>query len=80
MNCKNCVNLLLEYQDGCLENELRAEFEEHIKSCPKCRALTRTYSLTINLSAKMRPASSLTPEMAERLKNLVIDRFSTGKH
>ncbi|OPZ61041.1 MAG: hypothetical protein BWY87_00089 [Deltaproteobacteria bacterium ADurb.Bin510] len=80
MNCKSCVNLLLEYQDGCLESDLRAEFEEHLKACAKCRALTRTYCLTINLSAKMRPASSLTPEMAERLKNLVIDRFSTGKH
>ena len=80
MNCKSCVNLLLEYQDGCLDREICSEFEEHLQSCAKCRALMRTYRLTVSLSAKTKPCEALTPEMLERLRNLVISRLASFKH
>ena len=79
MKCKSCVDLLQEYQDGCLGANKCAEFEEHIAVCAKCRTLVKTYRLTVRLSARTKPLDDLTPEMLERLKNIVIDRFSTGR-
>lgn len=80
MKCKSCVDLLQEYQDGCLGENKCAEFEEHIAVCAKCRTLAKTYRLTVRLSARTKPADDLTPEMLERLKTIVIDRFSAGRH
>ena len=38
MDCKTCKNLLWEYHDNELDSDLNWQVDEHLTTCPDCRA------------------------------------------
>jgi len=53
MNCKELVELLLDFVAGELAPPRRAELEQHLGCCGPCQAYYETYQITIRLSRKL---------------------------
>ena len=53
MNCKELVELLLDFIADDLTPERRAELEQHLGCCGPCQAYFETYQITIQLSRKL---------------------------
>ena len=66
LTCQELVELVTDYLEESLPAEERARFEEHVMTCPPCRAhidqLRRTIHVVGNLSAE-----ELPPEAEEDL-------------
>ena len=45
--CEEFGLLLTEYWEGEADTELRAEIEEHVRTCPHCAEVFETYEVTI---------------------------------
>ncbi len=43
--------------------------------CPECKAFVDTYKRMLDLSGKMKEETFVTPEVRERLKNLLKSRM-----
>lgn len=60
-NCKEIVDVCLEFLDGSLPTEERRLFESHLGACPECLSFFETYRRTPELSreafATQMPAS-----------------------
>jgi len=46
MDCKTCKDLLWEYQDDELDSDLTGQVDEHLATCPACRAELATLVAT----------------------------------
>jgi anti-sigma factor RsiW len=44
--CMTGVELLMDYLDDVLPDEVRAAIEEHVTSCPRCTAFVESYRQT----------------------------------
>ena len=44
--CASGVDLLMEYLEGTLPAELRAQIESHVAGCPRCVAFLASYQET----------------------------------
>ena len=44
--CASGVELLMDYLEGALPEDLRAELEAHVASCPRCTAFVASYRAT----------------------------------
>jgi anti-sigma factor RsiW len=49
LDCKGLLESLSAYLDGEVDDELRLEIEEHLRSCLKAQAMIRTFERTITL-------------------------------
>jgi anti-sigma factor RsiW len=49
LDCKGLLESLSAYLDGEIDEELRLEIEEHLRSCLKAQAQIRTFQRTIVL-------------------------------
>ena len=47
--CKECIDLLYDYLEGCLNTETAASLEEHFQDCPPCISFLKTYQKTTNI-------------------------------
>jgi len=47
--CKECIDLLYDYIEGCLDPETTTSLEEHFQDCPPCIAFMNTYKSTTTL-------------------------------
>jgi hypothetical protein len=50
--CRETIELLLDYLDGDLPAELRANLEEHLGGCQPCGEFLETYRATMGLCKK----------------------------
>jgi len=66
MTCRECVELLMHFLDGELDEALAVHFCAHLKRCPPCVTYVVTYTMTVHLTRKL-PCRELPPEVAERL-------------
>ena len=71
--CTNGVELLMEYLEGDLPQDVRADLETHVLGCPRCVAFIESYRQTPRI---MRAATSIEmPEdLADRLQNFLRER------
>ena len=53
MNCENINGSLVECFGNILDWEKRKTVEEHVESCSDCRALMKTYQMTIFLGGRI---------------------------
>lgn len=53
-SCREVTQLLIDYVDGTMAPDLRAELTSHMADCPPCLAFMRTYRETIRLSRELR--------------------------
>lgn len=49
MNCRQCVDFLMDYLDGQLPDDERAVFEQHLAKCPPCVTYLETYRQAVQL-------------------------------
>ena len=66
LTCRELVELVTGYFEGSLASRDRERFEEHIMSCPPCRAHLEQMRQTIRLLGSM-PEESVSPEVEETL-------------
>ncbi len=74
MNCKGLINELADYLDKALDPTIRAELEQHLGKCTKCRVIVDTTKKTIDIFCNAEPAplpvdvrSRLHAALAKRL-------------
>lgn len=66
LTCRELADFLLQYLEGELPAEQRAEFEEHLEDCPPCVHYLESYETTVQLEkeAAREPEDALPPEEA----------------
>jgi anti-sigma factor RsiW len=68
--CKDSVELLLEYLDGELTDELRAKLESHLGGCSPCEDFLKSYKATPGLCRKAL-AREIPKEVAAKLTDFL---------
>jgi anti-sigma factor RsiW len=66
LTCQELVELVTEYFEGALSPADRSRFEEHVMSCPPCRAYLEQMQETIRLLGSI-PEETVSPEAEEAL-------------
>jgi anti-sigma factor RsiW len=61
LTCRQLVELVTEYFEGALSPAERSRFEEHVMSCPPCRAHLEQMRATMRLLGGI-PEESLSPD------------------
>ena len=67
LTCRQIVELVTEYFEDALPPQDRSRFEEHIMSCPPCRAYLEQMRQTIRLLGRI-PEETVPPEAEEALR------------
>lgn len=73
--CRDVVENIMDYIDNELDLKTLQELEKHMGECPECKAFVDTYRRMLDLSGKMKEQTFVTPEVRERLKNLLKSRM-----
>ncbi len=66
LNCRELVELMSDYLEGCLSPEDSAHFRRHLDECPACEVYLRQFALTIRLTGKV-TAETLTDHQKDTL-------------
>lgn len=72
MTCKELVELVTEYLEGTLADEVRLRVERHLSGCEGCTNYLEQMREIIRLTGQLRE-ESLTPQQREDLLNLFRD-------
>ncbi len=76
MRCKDVVELLCDYLEGDLTDDLKKELEEHFNLCKPCIKFLRTYSTTSKI-CKQVVEENLDSVCVDELKKFLKDKLST---
>jgi anti-sigma factor RsiW len=71
--CASGVELLTEYLEGALPDDVRVDLEAHVAGCPRCTAFLASYRETPRI---LREASGVTlpPDLEESLLRFLRSR------
>ncbi len=72
MTCKELVELVTEYLEGTLAEDLRAKMEDHLSRCDGCTHYLEQMQQTIRLTGRVRE-ESLTSQQRDDLLRLFRD-------
>ena len=72
MTCKELVELVTEYLEGTLAEDLRAKMEDHLSRCDGCTNYLEQMRQTIRLTGRVRE-ESLTSQQSDDLLRLFRD-------
>jgi anti-sigma factor RsiW len=67
MTCREMTELLLDYCNGELDNEVCRQLREHLDICPPCVTYLETYQITIRVSRQL-PAAPMPAQLVARLE------------
>jgi anti-sigma factor RsiW len=73
MVCREVVEVLIDYVDGEMTIEHRAQFERHLCGCLQCFAYLETYRATIRLTRALPKNDPLPAAFAERLQRMLAE-------
>jgi anti-sigma factor RsiW len=74
--CKQVIlDLLIEYEDGTMPSEDRADFERHIEMCPPCVRFLTTYRATGKTLKLLKP-EEIPSDLAQSVLAFVRSRAS----
>ena len=72
LNCKECVDLLLEYLEDSLDPVSKKKLDEHLAACPPCLNFLKTYRSSSEMARRLRDQDVQIPkEMENRLKSFL---------
>jgi len=74
LSCQELVELVTDYLEGALPDELHERFDEHIAHCSGCRAYLEQMRATIRATGTLTP-ESLSPDAESAL----LDAFRNWK-
>jgi anti-sigma factor RsiW len=66
LTCRELVELVTEYFEDALSASERSRFEEHVMSCPPCRAYLEQMKQTIRLLGNL-PEEAVSPDAEQAL-------------
>ena len=72
MTCKELVELVTDYLEGTLAEDLRAKMEDHLSRCDGCTNYLEQMRQTIRLTGRVRE-ESLTCQQRDDLRRLFND-------
>jgi predicted anti-sigma-YlaC factor YlaD len=72
MTCKELVELVTDYLEGTLPEDVRMRLENHLSGCNGCTNYVEQMRQTIRLTGKVRE-ENLTPEQRDDLLRLFRD-------
>lgn len=76
--CQDSLELLLEYADGTLPDDVRARLEAHFSDCTPCDDYLKSYRATPGLCKKAL-AAKMPDGVAERLKTFLRSELDANK-
>ncbi len=71
LNCKDLVKNIMGYIDRELDQVTLFTLEKHLEICPECKSFVDTYKRMLNMSGNLKNQKFVTPEIRERLKNIL---------
>jgi anti-sigma factor RsiW len=77
--CVEIIGLLIEYVEGELPADRRAEFERHMCGCLPCHVYLETYQATIRLTRALPKCEPLPPEFEKRLWAMLDAEAKSGR-
>jgi anti-sigma factor RsiW len=66
LSCARIVELITDYLEGVLPDDLRARFEEHLSYCPPCREYLAQMRTTVAVTGRL-TESDVPPETMDAL-------------
>jgi len=78
VNCKQFLKELTDYLDGAIDQQLRAELEEHLIWCHDCYVVCSTTKMTIQVY-KDNQLYELPEDLRSRLRSTVISKCKSHK-
>jgi anti-sigma factor RsiW len=76
-NCKDSINLLLDYLDGELSQDDAQHLREHLQGCAPCVDFLRTYRATPGL-CKRALGQAMPQEMATKLTEFLRSKIKSA--
>lgn len=77
-NCRDCVDLLMDYLEGNLEPETKERLREHLTACAPCINFMKTYESCRDMTSKLRDQRVEVPaEVQQRLKSFLRNEVQT---
>lgn len=76
--CKDVVENIIGYIEAELDDKTLEELERHLHECPECQAFVRTYKKMLELTGKLRERTFVTPEIRQRLKELLKSKLKNN--
>jgi anti-sigma factor RsiW len=78
MTCKEAIDVLGDYLEETLSDELAQDLERHLGDCAPCRAYLSTYRKTRELTGKAGRVP-MPEEMKQRLHRFLLDRLKADE-
>lgn len=76
LKCRDCVDLLLDYIDGNLPEEMEEQLDEHFEACPPCKNFLNSYKTSTEMMHKLDRRNVQVPnELQGRLKAFLRDNI-----
>ena len=72
MTCKELVELVTEYLEGSLSDDIRARMDQHLSGCEGCTIYVEQMRQTIRLTGHLRE-EDLTPQQRDDLLKIFRD-------
>ena len=72
MTCKELVELVTEYLEGTLSEEVRVRLDQHLSGCEGCTNYMEQMRQTIRLTGRLQE-ENLTPQQRDELLKLFHD-------
>ena len=66
VTCRTGVELLMDYLEGVVDDDMRAMLESHVAGCPKCRAFIAAYEATPRIMRDA-TAAAMPPDLQQSL-------------
>ncbi|GEL70234.1 MULTISPECIES: anti-sigma factor family protein [Myxococcus] len=76
-NCKDSINLLLQFLDGEMSPEDTQHLREHLRGCSPCVDFLRTYRATPGLCKKAL-AAKMPKEVSEKLTEFLRSKIKSA--
>jgi len=73
VNCASGVELLMEYLEGVVPDDVRTAIDDHVAGCPRCQAFVASYLATPTIFRKA-TAAALPEDLAESLRQALRKR------
>ena len=75
MNCHELVELITDYLEGAMSQEMRARVDEHLVDCDGCTAFLDQFRTTIRVTGRL-TEDQVSPEARELLLQVFRGRRS----